>query len=113
CSDGSLGWPEHAPYDAIAVAAGGPKIPEALLSQLALGGRLVMPVGPDPSWQTLVRVTRESETEFRQEALENVQFVPLIGEEAWREEPRLLRPPRKAPDAAVVAKLVRETAEPI
>jgi protein-L-isoaspartate(D-aspartate) O-methyltransferase len=113
CGDGSLGWPEHAPYDAIAVAAGGPKIPESLLLQLALGGRLVMPVGPDQSWQTLVRVTRESETEFVEEALENVQFVPLIGEEGWREEPRLLRPPKKAPDVSVVAKLVREVAEPL
>ena len=47
CADGSLGWPEHAPYDAIAVAAGGPKAPPALLSQLALGGRLIMPIGPD------------------------------------------------------------------
>lgn len=113
CGDGSLGWPEHAPYDAIAVAASGPKIPEPLLQQLAVGGRLVMPVGPGPSCQTLVRVTRESETSFCQEALEHVQFVPLIGEEGWSEEPRLLRPPRKAPDASVVAKLVREVAEPV
>ena len=50
--DGTLGWPEHAPYDAIAVAAGGPKAPPALLSQLAIGGRLVMPIGPDETSQT-------------------------------------------------------------
>src|SRR5205814_4907367 len=79
--DGSLGWTEFAPYDAIAVAAGGPKVPEALLSQLAIGGRLVMPVGAEESSQVLVKVTRQSDTEFRQEPLMNVQFVPLVGEQ--------------------------------
>ena len=83
CADGSLGWPEHAPYDAIAVAAGGPKAPPALLSQLAIGGRLVIPIGPDDASQVLVRVTRESETEYSQEALTEVRFVPLIGAQAW------------------------------
>jgi protein-L-isoaspartate(D-aspartate) O-methyltransferase len=66
--DGSLGWPEHAPYDAIAVAAGGPKVPEALLAQLAVSGRLVIPVGPADS-QVLVRATRQSATEFEREEL--------------------------------------------
>ena len=56
--DGTLGCPERAPFDAIAVAAGGPEIPQALLAQLAPGGRLVIPVGPDQSSQTLVRVTK-------------------------------------------------------
>jgi protein-L-isoaspartate(D-aspartate) O-methyltransferase len=69
CGDGSLGLAEHAPYDVIAVAAGGPKITRELLSQLELGGRLVIRVGPDESSQVLVRVTRESETEFRQEQI--------------------------------------------
>ena len=91
CGDGSLGWPEHAPYDAIAVAAGGPEVPEALLAQLALGGRLVIPVGPDESSQMLVRVTRESDGALPQEALADVRFVPLIGEQGWPEADRVVR----------------------
>jgi protein-L-isoaspartate(D-aspartate) O-methyltransferase len=116
CGDGSLGLPEHAPYDAIAVAAGGPKAPPALIAQLAIGGRLVIPIGDDPSSQVLVRITRVSETEVRQEPLMDVRFVPLIGEEAWDEEPKLLnaarivRPQRLA---GSISKLVREVAEPI
>ncbi len=55
--DGTSGWPEHAPYDAIVVAAGGPRVPESLKSQLKVGGRLVMPVGSDQQIQELVRVT--------------------------------------------------------
>ena len=82
CRDGSMGWPEHAPFDAIAVGASGPAVPDALLSQRGVGGRLVMPVGSDGS-QTLVRVTREADGEFREEELTAVRFVPLIGEQAW------------------------------
>ena len=78
-----MGWPEHAPFDAIAVAAGGPSVPEALLEQLAPGGRLVIPVGPTQKSQELVRVTRESGTSFREETLGPVRFVPLIGEQGW------------------------------
>ena len=85
CGDGTLGWASHAPYDAIAVAAGGPKVPQALLDQLAVGGRLVIPVGPDESSQVLVRVTRESETSYRRENIADVQFVPLIGEHGFEE----------------------------
>jgi len=88
CGDGSLGLVEHAPYDAIAVAAGGPKVPDSLRAQLALGGRLVIPVGPDGA-QVLVRLTRLSETEFREEALANVHFVRLVGGDAWEEAPRV------------------------
>ena len=95
CGDGSLGWPEHAPYDAIAVAAGGPKAPPALLSQLAIGGRLVIPIGDDESSQILTCITREDETEFRYEPLADVRFVPLIGEQAWDESARLVRSPRR------------------
>ncbi len=83
--DGSLGWPEHAPYDAIAVSAGAPDLPQALLEQLAVGGRLVIPVGPEPSSQILTRVTRRSETDFRTESITDVEFVPLIGAQAWRD----------------------------
>ena len=113
CGDGSLGWPEHAPYDAIAVAAGGPKAPSALLSQLAIGGRLVIPIGDDESSQILTCITREDETEFRREPLADVRFVPLIGEQAWDESSRLVRPPRGARGSTGLATLVREAAEPI
>jgi protein-L-isoaspartate(D-aspartate) O-methyltransferase len=111
--DGSLGWPEHAPYDAIAVAAGGPRVPKALLSQLAIGGRLVIPVGPDLSSQVLVRVTRRSETDFHEEHLADVRFVPLVGEQGWKQGARLLAPPQRATRDAAVIQLVREAAEPI
>jgi len=81
--DGSLGWPEHAPYDAIVVTAGGPRVPQALLNQLALRGRLIMPVGESHYCQRLVRVVRTDEHEYEYEDLEGVQFVPLIGAEGW------------------------------
>jgi protein-L-isoaspartate(D-aspartate) O-methyltransferase len=81
--DGTKGWPEHAPYDAIVVAAGGPQVPETLKQQLKIGGRLVIPVGPDPRSQELVRVTRISADEYRSEDIADVRFVPLIGEEGW------------------------------
>jgi protein-L-isoaspartate(D-aspartate) O-methyltransferase len=81
--DGSLGWPEHAPYDAIVVTAGGPDVPPSLLRQLAVGGRLVMPIGPTPRSQRLVRVVRVAEDRYDREALEDVAFVPLIGAEGW------------------------------
>jgi protein-L-isoaspartate(D-aspartate) O-methyltransferase len=85
CGDGTLGWPEHAPYQAIVVAAGGPELPGALLQQLAIGGRLVMPVGP-ARVQELVRVTRRGPREFTREDLGPVQFVPLIGAAGWAED---------------------------
>jgi protein-L-isoaspartate(D-aspartate) O-methyltransferase len=81
--DGTKGWPEHAPYDGIIVAAGGPTIPESLKEQLKVGGRLVIPVGRDPKVQELVRVTRISENEYEREDLADVRFVPLIGQEGW------------------------------
>jgi len=86
CADGTLGWPEHAPFDAIVVTASGPDIPRALLAQLAIGGRLVMPVG-DSGTQELVRVTRTSDTEYQSEDLGGVRFVPLIGAQGWRSSP--------------------------
>jgi len=81
--DGTLGWKEHAPYDAIIVAAGGPDVPDSLKQQLKIGGRLVIPVGSDPRIQELVRVTRLSEEKFKTEDIADVRFVPLIGEEGW------------------------------
>lgn len=86
--DGTLGWPENVPYDAIIVAAGGPNIPPALKDQLAIGGRLVMPVGSEQRAQRLVRLTRLDENEFERENLSHVRFVPLIGEQGWEKEER-------------------------
>lgn len=82
--DGTLGWSAGAPYDAIVVAAGGPAVPEALLDQLAVGGRLVIPVGEDRALQTLVRVTRRADGTLEREDLGDVRFVPLIGVQGWR-----------------------------
>ena len=81
--DGTLGWLEHSPYDAIVVTAGAPKVPKPLLEQLALYGRLVVPVGSSLEVQDLVRVRRVSEFDFRSEILCGVRFVPLIGAEGW------------------------------
>jgi protein-L-isoaspartate(D-aspartate) O-methyltransferase len=124
--DGTLGWSEHAPFDAIVVAAGGPDLPRALLDQLALGGRLVMPVGSDRA-QELVRVTRVGPAEYRREDLGAVQFVPLIGAQGWAEAPgdrtrrRGVLPRRPGPlvappatsRAPLVSRLIAECAEPI
>jgi len=84
-ADGTLGWPEGAPYDGIVVTAGGPSVPRALKDQLAVGGRLVIPVGDKETEQTLVRITRVSEDEFREEQLSRVRFVPLVGEAGWQQ----------------------------
>jgi protein-L-isoaspartate(D-aspartate) O-methyltransferase len=81
--DGTLGWEQEAPYDAIVVTAGGPRVPDSLKHQLKTGGCLVIPVGNDTRAQELVRVIRESEDEFRTEDLADVRFVPLVGEEGW------------------------------
>jgi protein-L-isoaspartate(D-aspartate) O-methyltransferase len=81
--DGTLGWPENAPFDAIVVAAGGPSIPVSLQEQLEIGGRLVIPVGDRLEEQRLLRVTRMSATKFEEEDLGGVTFVPLVGAEGW------------------------------
>ena len=81
--DGTRGWPDHAPYDAIVVAAGGPQVPDSLKAQLKIGGRLVIPVGADRRLQELVRVTRVNEHEYTSEDLADVRFVPLVGAEGW------------------------------
>ena len=84
CADGTLGWFERAPFGGIVVAAGGPELPRALLEQLSVGGRLVMPIGTSES-QELVRITRSGTTRFRREDLGTVMFVPLIGEHGFAE----------------------------
>jgi protein-L-isoaspartate(D-aspartate) O-methyltransferase len=113
--DGTLGWPEHAPYEAIVVAAGGPKVPEALLDQLAPGGRLVIPVGEGREVQQLLRVVRQADGALRREDLGGVRFVPLIGAQGW-EAPsaeRAGRPALTPSRPATVARLVREVAQPL
>jgi protein-L-isoaspartate(D-aspartate) O-methyltransferase len=107
CADGSLGWPEHAPYQAIVVAAGGPDLPPALLEQLAIGGRLVIPIGPART-QKLVRVTRVAGDRYEREDLGDVMFVPLVGAQGWTEPA-----PRRRPSRPVaVTRLIAECVEP-
>ncbi|HLH21177.1 MAG TPA: protein-L-isoaspartate(D-aspartate) O-methyltransferase [Chloroflexota bacterium] len=91
-SNGTLGWPSAAPYDAIIVTAGAPEVPEALVAQLADGGRLVIPVGDRVS-QELMLVTRQGAA-TRVQRLGPVRFVPLVGEEGW---PADAEPPPDTP----------------
>lgn len=81
--DGTEGWPEHAPYNAVIVSAGGPAVPRALRDQLGPGGRLVAPVGKQREEQRLVRVRRGTNSAFTQEVLGRVRFVPLVGAQGW------------------------------
>jgi protein-L-isoaspartate(D-aspartate) O-methyltransferase len=83
-ADGTLGWKEHAPYDGIVVTAGAPSPPGPLLGQLAVGGRLVIPIGPTPESQELVRILRREGESFETEKLTSVRFVPLVGSAGWR-----------------------------
>ena len=87
CADGTKGLPEEAPFQAIIVSAGGPHVPEALKQQLAIGGRLIVPVG-EFGFQTLIRERRTGEDRFEEEDFGAVAFVPLIGEEGWAEPER-------------------------
>ncbi len=109
--DGTKGWPDHAPYDGIIVAAGGPKIPESLKEQLKIGGRLVIPVGSDPKIQELVRVTRISRDEYRREDLADVRFVPLIGHEGWGPAERKA-PARAVKPEKALPQLIADDCEP-
>lgn len=81
--DGTLGWPEHAPFDAIIVAAGGPKVPEPLVSQLAGGGRLIVPVGPTEQSQKLFLVSKDLLGNVSQRPLADCRFVALVGRHGW------------------------------
>jgi len=118
--DGTLGLPAHAPYDAIIVSAGGPDVPDPLLRQLRIGGRLVIPVGDQPRSQELIRVTRTAEHEFERETLGAVSFVPLIGTEGWSADgtavaPRRTRRPLRIRESSrdALSALVASCAEPI
>lgn len=81
--DGTLGWADHAPYDAIVVTAGGPCVPPALVDQLGAGGRLVIPVGSEQGAQKLIRVRKSLDGDVSEESLGDVRFVPLIGDQGW------------------------------
>jgi protein-L-isoaspartate(D-aspartate) O-methyltransferase len=126
--DGTKGLPGEAPFDAIIVSAGGPRVPEPLKQQLAIGGRLVIPVGRDVH-QTLLLVRRVGEDEFEEEDHGGVTFVPLIGAEGWVEPAQakeakidaqssgfaegLLIPARRAKKIRTrVSHLIAEAAEP-
>ena len=118
--DGTLGWPEAAPFDAILVAAGGPELPATLKEQLAPGGRLIIPVGDTPREQRLVCVERRN-GKLERTDLGAVRFVPLVGQEGWAERGggRSTAPPsraaRVAPPMSVrgPVALLREVVEPV
>lgn len=112
--DGTLGWPERAPFNVIVATAGGREIPRSWKEQLAVGGRLVMPVGETPRRQILIKVTRLSDTEYREESLSEVRFVPLIGEQGWS-EPEARRGwsrPTADPDDELTT-LLRDAVDPL
>ena len=121
--DGSLGWPEEAPFDAILVAAGAPSVPEALKRQLAVGGRLVLPVGASERQQTLLRIRRTGENDYREEDLGAVAFVPLVGKAGWPgdgtgrggDAASRARPLAfwRRPDRPDPVRLMRDAAEPL
>jgi protein-L-isoaspartate(D-aspartate) O-methyltransferase len=109
--DGTLGWPEHAPFDAIVVAAGGPEVPAALKQQLAIGGRLVIPVGLNLRTQKLLRVLRTSEHEFQEDDLGSVRFVPLIGAAGWEDEAATVAAGKGKKGEASLSELIYESSE--
>jgi protein-L-isoaspartate(D-aspartate) O-methyltransferase len=109
--DGTAGYAEAAPFDAIVVAAGGPRVPDSLREQLAPGGRLVIPVGPQHSLQKLVRVRRIDAERFEQEELASVRFVPLIGAQGWEDPDVRGRPPARA-SRPRLPQLIAARAEP-
>ncbi|PQO31741.1 protein-L-isoaspartate(D-aspartate) O-methyltransferase [Blastopirellula marina] len=76
--DGTKGWPAEAPFDAISVAAGGTRVPNALVDQLAIGGRLVIPLGRAADSQKLVRIRKLAKDRYKEDDLGAVRFVPLL-----------------------------------
>lgn len=107
--DGTQGWPEAAPFDVILVAASGPDVPRTLKEQLAIGGRLVMPVDQQRFGQRLRKIARRSATDYEEQDLGRVAFVPLIGEQGWAENGRraaIHQAPGQAPP-----EMIAETSE--
>ena len=86
--DGTEGWIDEAPFDAILVSAGAPSLPKSLMRQLKVGGHMVVPIGAGQHYQELVRITRIGGDEFEREDIADVRFVPLIGKEGWYAEDR-------------------------
>ncbi len=84
--DGSEGWPEHSPYMGIIATASGPSVPQTLKDQLAVGGKLVMPVGNYRFGQYILRLTKGYYGDFQEERLLDVAFVPLRGKYGWNED---------------------------
>lgn len=119
CGDGTLGLPAEAPFDGILVSAGGPDVPKSLLEQLAIGGRLIIPVGVEPRSQELLRIHRTGKHQFDEESLGKVQFVPLIGSEGWSLDGMPVAPHRaprpfrvERPERQRISKLIAENCEP-
>lgn len=82
--DGTLGWAEKAPYDAIIVSAAAPYLPESLQEQLKKGGRIIIPIGERGGIQSLKLIRKKYNGKFKEEELEYVRFVPLLGEDSWK-----------------------------
>jgi len=104
--DGTGGYPAKAPFDAIIVSASGSHVPDVLLQQLEIGGRLVMPVGEPHEVQKLIKVTRAGEDDYEQEELGAVRFVPLIGRHGWTDK-------GERSDTRSLPELIRDAAEPL
>ena len=83
--DGTLGWKEFAPYKGIIITAAAPKVPQNILSQLDIGGIMVVPIG-DKSLQTMYVVEKVNENKFKESRSDSFKFVPLIGKEGWQTE---------------------------
>ncbi|EAR51111.1 hypothetical fusion protein [Oceanicola granulosus HTCC2516] len=113
--DGTLGWAEAAPYDAILVAAGGPLVPEALKAQLAPGGRLVIPVGDVAAaeGQSLLKITRTGDDRWEQERIAGVRFVPLIGAQGWAEDGSRAASSHVPARSRSLPETIAEAAEPL
>ena len=104
--DGTLGWPEEAPYDAIVAAASGSHVPQSWIAQLKPGGRIVVPLGDPGSVQSLVKVTKDEEGTLHREDLGGVRFVPLIGQEGFRDS-------GSEALIATLPQMIAEAAEPL
>ena len=85
-SDGSCGWPEQGPFDAIIVTAGSPDIPEPLLDQLAPGGRMVVPVGQIRQAQSMIKMVKDENGRISKTTLGGCRFVDLVGQYGWPEQ---------------------------
>jgi protein-L-isoaspartate(D-aspartate) O-methyltransferase len=117
-ADGTLGWPSGAPFDVIVAAASGPEVPTAWREQLAIGGRLVMPIGDQGSRQRLCKLTRTGDDSYEEQDLGAVMFVPLIGAQGWSKSPASDAGPAPAGSRPVVrsgslAEAIRRAAEPL